>query len=247
MCVKIDQGWLANKVSQAEMLVFLYIGRLIMGIDIATWRARIGLNCYHMCRPLRTRWGSSGVWLYQPGVASWGVGEVMNDTPLVLKGCLTVVALSLILQYAVHSWSKLKGRGGGGKVCCHWQGSTFQAKGKGVKRILDGGGTLLLRAYVVVLPLLLVRAGDVELNPGPEGNLLAKKRGADVRNVRAALYKVTRHTNFFPYTCIQSQDYLICLRNYIQSVSTGTTLDCIYKFPTPPLIASSKCTKIPWS
>ena len=86
----------------------------------------------------------------------------MNELPLVLKGCMTVVALSLILQYVVHSWSKLKGRGGGGKVRCHWRGSTSR-----VKRILEGGGTLLLRAIMVVVPLLLVIAGDVELNPGP--------------------------------------------------------------------------------
>ena len=94
----------------------------------------------------------------------------MNDTPLVLKDCMTVVALSLILQCVVHSWSKLKGRGGGGKVRCHWQGSTSQVRGR-----VDGGGTLLLRAIVVVIPLLmisllLVIAGDVETNPGPEGN-----------------------------------------------------------------------------
>ena len=133
-----------------------------MGIDLATWRARIGLNYYHMCRPLQTRWRSSGGWLYQPEVASWGVGNVMNDTPLVLKGCMTVVALSLILQYVVHSWSKLKGRAGGGKVRCHWQGTTSQVRGA-----VDGGGTLLLRATVVVMSLLLVIAGDVETNPGP--------------------------------------------------------------------------------
>ena len=88
----------------------------------------------------------------------------MNNTPLVLKGCMTVVALSLILQYVVHSWSKLRGRSGGGKVRCDWRGSTFRVKG-----ILDGGGTLLLRAIVVVIPLLLVIAGDVETNPGPGG------------------------------------------------------------------------------
>ena len=134
-----------------------------MGIDLATWRARIGLNYYHMCRPLQTRWRSSGGQLYQPGVASWGVGEVMNDTPLVLKCCMTVVALSLILQYVVHSWSKLKGKGGGGKVRCLWRESTSQV------RTVDGGGMLLLRAIVVVIPLLLVIAGDVETNPGPEG------------------------------------------------------------------------------
>ena len=94
----------------------------------------------------------------------------MNDTPLVLKGCMTVVALSMILQYVVHSWSKLKGRGGGGKVRCLWRESTSRVAGA-----VDGGGTLLLRAAAVVIPLLLVIAGDVEINPGPEGKCLVVK------------------------------------------------------------------------
>ena len=98
-------------------------------------------------------------------MASWGVGQVMNDTPLVLKSCMTVVALSLILQYVVHSWFKLMGKGGGGKVRCHWRGSISNLRGA-----VDGGRTLLLRAIVVMIPLLLVIAGDVETNPGPEGN-----------------------------------------------------------------------------
>ena len=135
-----------------------------MGIDLVTWRARIGLNYYHMCRPLQTRWRNSGGRLYQPGVASWGVGEILNDTPLMLKGCMTVVALSLILQYVVHSLSKVKWRGGSGKLHCHWRGTTFHVGGTE-----DGGGTLLLSAIVLVMPLLLVIAGDVERNPGPEG------------------------------------------------------------------------------
>ena len=135
-----------------------------MRIDLATWRARIGLNYYHGCRPLQTRWKSIGGWLYQPGVASWGVGEVVNGSSLMLKGFMTVVALSLILQYVVHSqWSKLKGRGGGGKVHRHWQGTTFRM-GQTMNT-----WCLLLRAIVVVIPLLLVIAGDVETNPGPGG------------------------------------------------------------------------------
>ena len=144
-----------------------------MGIDLATWRARIGLNYYHKCRPLQTRCMSSGGQLYQPGVASWGVGEVMNDTPLVLKGCISVVALSFILQYVVCSWSKL--RGGGGKIRCHCWGSASQVRGT-----VDSGGTLLLKAIVVVIPLLLVIAGDVETNPGPEGNVAWRQRMLEV-------------------------------------------------------------------
>jgi len=133
-----------------------------MGIDLATWRARIGLNYYHACRPLQIRWRSSGVRLCQPGVAGWGVGEVMNDTPLVLKGCMAVIALSLILQYIAQTWPKLKGRGGGGKLRCHWSGTTSE-----VRRIVGSGGSLLLKAFMVMIPLLLITAGDVELNPGP--------------------------------------------------------------------------------
>ena len=145
--------------------------KLIMGIDLATWRARIGLNYYHTCRPLQTRWRSSGQ-VFQPGVASLGVGEVMNDTPLLLKDCVMVVALSLMLQY-VHFSSRQNGRGGGGKVHCHWRGTTSQ-----VRDAVDGGGMLLLRVIVVVIPLLLVIAGDVEINPGPP-----KREGTDKSNV----------------------------------------------------------------
>ena len=108
-------------------------------------------------------WRSSAGQLYQPGVARWGVGKITNDTPLVLKGCITVIALSLILQYIAHTWPKLKGRGGGGKLHCHWHGTTISQ----VRETVCGGGTLLLKAFVVVIPLLLIMAGDVELNPGP--------------------------------------------------------------------------------
>ena len=136
-----------------------------MGIDLATWRVRIGLNYYHACRPLQTWWRSSGGRLYQPRVVGWGVGEIINDTPLVLKGCMAVVALSLILQYITHTWPKLKGRGGGGKLRCHWRGTTSH-----MREIVGGGGTLVRKAFMVVIPLLLIMAGDVELNPGPDGN-----------------------------------------------------------------------------
>ena len=125
----------------------------------------------------------------------------MNDTPLVLKGCMTVVALSLILQYVVYSWSKLKGRGGGGKVHCHWQGSISQ-----VKVIVGSGGTLLLRAIVVMIPLLLVIAGDVETNPGPEGNFFGC--GADVTqwiglSKLNCIIVVCRRLTWYSFLCIR--------------------------------------------
>ena len=92
----------------------------------------------------------------------------MSNTPMVLKGCMMVVALSLALQY-VHLSSRKNGKGGRDKVHCHWRGATSQ-----VRNTVDGGGMLLLRAIVVVIPLLLVIAGDVETNPGPP-----KREGTD--------------------------------------------------------------------
>ena len=178
----------------------------MMGIDLATWRARIGLNYYHKCRPLQTRWRSSGGWLYQPGVGSWGVGEVMNDTSLVLKGCMTVVALSLILQYVVHSWSKLKGRGGGGKSHCHWGGSTFRVRGT-----VNGGRTGLVTTFVVVIPLLLVIAGDVEVNPGPP-----KMEGTSI------LWKICVASQLFKLAT--SLLYMLLHANVTAEFSTGTAL-----------------------
>ena len=100
-----------------------------MGIDLATWRARIGLNYYHMCHPLQTRWRSSEGRLYQPGVASWGMGELMNHTPLVLKGCITVVALSLMLQYVVSFLFQAEGEGRGWQIALPLAGDHVSGEG----------------------------------------------------------------------------------------------------------------------
>ena len=80
---------------------------------------------------------------------------------------ITVVALSLVLMlqyHVVHSYFKLKGRG---KARSHQQATVSRVRGK-----VGSGGTLLLRAIVVVIPLMLVMAGDVETNPGPGGNVV---------------------------------------------------------------------------
>ena len=73
--------------------------------------------------------------------------------------------METLASFLVCSWPTLKETGRGGKVRCHWRGSTSRAT-----RTVIGLGTLLLRAVVVVIPLLLVVAGDVELNPGPKGS-----------------------------------------------------------------------------
>ena len=132
-----------------------------MGIDLATWRARIGLNlCRYAYRPLPA----------QRRAARWGVVEVVNSTPLVLQGCMAVVSLSMILEYVFRRFGGCPhGRGGCGKVRCPklGGGSVPNAEARGMVGV-GSGVCLLLRVCAVVLSLLLM-AGDVERNPGPTG------------------------------------------------------------------------------
>ena len=133
-----------------------------MGIDLATWRARIGLNycrqSRYACRPLPFQWRA----------ARWGVEEVMNSTPFLLQGCMAVVSLSLILGYTLRG--RPIGRCGCGKVCRPKLrgGSVPSAEVRGVAGMGVIEACLLLRVCAVVLVLLLM-AGDVERNPGPTG------------------------------------------------------------------------------
>ena len=92
----------------------------------------------------------------------------MNDTPLVLQGCILVVSLSLIMEYAVHSWGGCpKGRSRCGKVRYTklGGGSVPSAEAGGMVGV-GSGVHLILQLCAVVLALLLI-AGDVERNPGP--------------------------------------------------------------------------------
>ena len=140
-----------------------------MGIDVATWRTRIGLNycrqSRYACRPLPVQWRA----------ARWGVEEVMNSTPLLLQGCMAVVSLSLILGYTLRG--RTIGRCECGKVCRPKLrgGSVPSAEVRGMVDTGNVGVCLLLGVCTVVLALLLI-AGDVERNPGPTG-----KEGSQLR------------------------------------------------------------------
>ena len=135
-----------------------------MGIDLVAWRARTGLNYYrqsrYACRPLPVQWRA----------ARWGVGEVMNSTPLLLQGCMAIVSLSLILGYTFRR--RPNRRCGCGKVSSPGKlkagGSVPNAEVRGVVDTSVIGECLLLGVCAVVLALLLM-AGDVERNPGPTG------------------------------------------------------------------------------
>ena len=78
-----------------------------MGIDLAAWRARIGLNYHHVSRPLQTRWKSSGGLLYQTRAASWGVGEVMDNTHPGTEGlyisCCSVIDTTVCGLFLAHA------------------------------------------------------------------------------------------------------------------------------------------------
>jgi len=101
----------------------------------------------------------------------------VDSTPLVLQGCMAVVSLSLILEYAFRRSGGCPKRSGRcGKVRCPKSvrvGSVPSAEARGMAGV-DSGVCLLLRVCAVVLSLLLM-AGDVERNPGPtdkEGTLI---------------------------------------------------------------------------
>ena len=92
----------------------------------------------------------------------------MNGTPMVLQGCLAVVALSLILEHTFRSRAAfLKKSGGCGKLRCP------KLNKFGIMRVIGETGCVLgstsvcVKVAAVVLALLLM-AGDVERNPGPE-------------------------------------------------------------------------------
>ena len=133
-----------------------------MGIDVATWRARIGLNycrqSRYACRSLPVQWKA----------ARWGVGEVLNSTPHLLQGCIAVVSLTLILGYTLRGRSI--GRCGCGKVCRpKLRGGSVPSAEVGA--MADRGiiGVCLLLGVCAVVLALLLMAGDVERNPGPTG------------------------------------------------------------------------------
>ena len=147
--------------------VIVELTKVEMGIDLATWRARIGLNycrrhagqSRYACRPFPVLGRT----------ARWGVEEVINSTPLLLQGCMAVVSLSLILGYRFRG--RTFWRCGCGKVCRPKlrDGSVPNAE---VGDMADTGiiGVCLLLGVCAVVLTLLLMAGDVERNPGPTGN-----------------------------------------------------------------------------
>ena len=130
-----------------------------MGIDLETWRARIGLFHAssvgrHLKRQQRTPRRNVAV--------CWNTGETMNYMPHLFVSCFTVV---LLVQYVLCLYKKYKGAHvqtalvfifSGMKLCCGVASTIVHPR----------------KSILVALSLLLIIAGDVELNPGPVVGML---------------------------------------------------------------------------
>ena len=93
--------------------------------------------------------------------------EAVNSTSLVFQGCLAVVSLSLILEYAFRRCRCPKATSGCGPRLRSGSGGRHSEEARRGSTVGVGSGvSLLLQVCVVVLALLLM-AGDVERNPGP--------------------------------------------------------------------------------
>ena len=132
-----------------------------MGIDTEQWRARIGTyNGGRGRRICRTH--------QNPCVdaVSWTTGEIMGTIPQCVQQGVGVVSLWIILCYFSHFWTR---------VGSSYPISLSRVYRKSLRAILFVGVTVCtmasLTATTVVLlhflALLLIMAGDVELNPGP--------------------------------------------------------------------------------
>ena len=130
-----------------------------MGIDTEQWRARIGT--YNGGRGRRVRRA-----LYQScNAVSWTTGEILSTAPLFVQQGIACVSLWIFLLSLSRWWTRVR--------------SSFSAKlnreGFNHHKISRATVsvtlciTLVMTAAVLLysLALILIMAGDVELNPGP--------------------------------------------------------------------------------
>ena len=128
-------------------------------IELELWRARIGL--YHAasaCRRSR-RLKNSSQSLRLSTTTKWGSKEAVDDIPFALRSCIAGVSLLLVVQCILTFLKKQHIR----KALSSFVEGSYRV----VKAVLTSGVPLLLKVCVVVIPLLLLLAGDVERNPGP--------------------------------------------------------------------------------
>ena len=123
------------------------------------WRARIGL--YHAASASR---GSKRLKsLFQTcnlsNTAKWASKDSVDGMTFALRSCIAAVSLLLVIRFIRSFIKSLKSR----KIVLSFVEASFRP----VKAVLISGLPLLLKVCVVMIPLLLLLAGDVERNPGP--------------------------------------------------------------------------------
>ena len=166
-----------------------------MGIDTEQWRARIGT--YNGGRGRRVRRA-----LYQScNAVSWTTGEILSAAPLFVQQGIACVSLWILLLSLSHWWTRIR--------------SSFSAKlnreGFNHHKISRATVpvtlciTLVMTAAVLLysLALLLIMAGDVDLNPGPGmGKLQIKLRNfislSETRLIRVNLLVVNPKFKMWP-------------------------------------------------
>ena len=132
-----------------------------MGIDTEQWRARIGT--YNGGRRCRTPSGS-----YQrlpvSHAVTWTTRDIIQTTPLPVQAGIALVSLWMVLCSLHCLWKKIESSQSTKIV----QGCSFYRKKDTM--FITVCVSLLAAATVIFhsLAFLLIMAGDVELNPGPE-------------------------------------------------------------------------------
>ena len=139
-----------------------------MGIDIEQWRARIGTyNGGRVCRTRNKIYSSSHA--SSTAAVTWATGEIINTVPLPVHAGIAFVSLWMVLGYLsqCHWWKKVKST----HPTKLTQGSLYEWNKNTTATVSRSTVcvSMVFTAAILLysLALLLIMAGDVELNPGP--------------------------------------------------------------------------------
>ena len=126
----------------------------MMPVDVQTWRVRTGMYNAGSLSAIRTRYGPS---------KSVKGSDVPCGCGAFLAG-LSIVGLLLLCDL-------LHGRVGVSKLYCVFRVHCGSSKGVVSMKVVNAsyGAAVVLFILALSLSLLLLQAGDVERNPGPDG------------------------------------------------------------------------------
>ena len=136
-----------------------------MGNDVELWRARIWtFNGGKGSRKLRALLAFRRLYLKDP--VGWATGETTNCTPVAVQASIACLSLWLILRFLGSCWNKIKSTHPtkfNGGLSYHWSKDPKAP----VSITLSIAVVVAIAVLLHSLTILLLRAGDVELNPGP--------------------------------------------------------------------------------